>query len=379
MPKPLSNILVKVFARGFYKVNSGLLIFMFVILVSYCFFINTLGDVKLLPPGKELYYQFFILINFVNSPAMMLLFFACWLVYTIKSWQYVAGQLRVEHHQFLYYSILSAERKAQFKSWSYMQFIISLPFVFYAVLASVIGLVFHHYLTVVIIILFTLLLIAISAFIYLKQINNLVREKGQSTLLNLGQSWGKPFFSLFIYQIFDKLKLAFVLSKLLSYMVIISVMFSFAEVRTDSRVAAFAILGVVMAHAVLIYQQHRFGLVYLSITRNFPYSLTRLYIQYTLTWLLLLLPECIWLFAGFGLFTAFGLLFLLMAIVMLFHCVLYRIGLAMNTYLPWLLALFFAISLAILFGCVWLLVPVCFGISLMLFYGNYYREELDVR
>ena len=111
MPQPLSNILVKVFARGFYKVNSGLLIFMFVILVSYCFFINTLGDVKLLPPGKELYYQFFILLNFVNSPAMMLLFFACWLIYTIKSWQYVAGQLRIAHHQFLYYSVLSAGSK----------------------------------------------------------------------------------------------------------------------------------------------------------------------------------------------------------------------------------------------------------------------------
>jgi len=43
------------------------------------------------------------------------------------------------------------------------------------------------------------------------------------------------------------------------------------------------------------------------------------------------------------------------------------------------LGMFFAISLAILFGWVWLLVPVCFGVSLLLFYGNYYREELDVR
>jgi hypothetical protein len=47
MQQPLSNILIKIFARGFYKVNSGLLIFLFVILVSYCFFINTLGDVVL--------------------------------------------------------------------------------------------------------------------------------------------------------------------------------------------------------------------------------------------------------------------------------------------------------------------------------------------
>jgi hypothetical protein len=51
--------------------------------------------------------------------------------------------------------------------------------------------------------------------------------------------------------------------KLLSYTVIISVMFSFAGVRIDGRIAAFAVLGVALAHSILIYQQHRFGLIYL--------------------------------------------------------------------------------------------------------------------
>ena len=377
MQQPLRNILVKIFARGFYKVNSGLLIFLFVILVSYCFFINTLGDVKLLPPGKELYYQFFILLNFVSSPAMLLMFFTTWIFYTIKSWQYVSGQLRIEHHGFLYYSILSATRLEQFKGWFYTQFIISLPFVFYALLASVIGVVLHHYAMVGVILLFTLLLITITALIYTKQLNNLVHDDGQSWLAGTAQSWRKPFFSLFIYHVFDRLKMALLLTKLLSYTVIISVMFSFTDVQIDGRIAAFAVLGVALAHSILIYQQHRFGLIYLTITRNFPYSLTRLYLQQLLTYLVLLLPEGVWLFINFDFFMAVGLLLMLLSITMLFHCVLYRIGLAMNNYLPWLLGLFFAISLVILFGLTWLLIPFCFAISFMLFYFNYYREELD--
>jgi hypothetical protein len=377
MQQPLNNILVKIFARGFYKVNSGLLIFLFVILVSYCFFINTLGDVKLLPPGKELYYQFMILITFVSSPGMMLMFFMVWIFYTIKSWQYVSAQLQIEHHEFLYYSVLSAGRMRQFKGWFYMQFIISLPFVCYALLASVIGVVLHHYGMVAVIVLFTVLLITVTAFIYTQNLNALVEDSGQTWMISLGQGWQKPFFSLFIYHVFDRLKIALVLTKLLSYTAIISIMYSVTDAYTNSRVAGFAVLGIVMAHAILIYQQHRFVLVYLSITRNFPYSLGRLYAQHVLTYLVLLAPEYVWFFISFKFFMAIGLMTIMLSVVMLFHCILYWIGLAMNKYLPWLLGMFFVISLVILFGLMWWLVPVCFGISFALFYGNYYREELD--
>jgi len=376
MQQPLTNILLKMFARGFYKVNSGLLIFLFVVLISYCFFVNTLGDVKLLPPGEELYYHFMILMTFVSSPAMMLLFFMAWLFYTIKSWQFVSGQLRIAHHEFLYYSVLSAKKGKQFKSWFYTQFIISLPFVVYAALASVVGVVFHHYIIVAIIIAFTLLLIAVTAFIYTKQVNNLVYEKPQSRLLSLGSGWRKPFFSLFIYHAFDRLKLALILTKVLSYLAIISITFSFADAGNDGRVSALAVSAIALAHAVLIYQQHHFALVYLGIMRNLPRSLGWLYLQQALTYLILLLPECAWLFASYNVAQAIGLLVLLISVIMLFHCLLYRIGLAMNKYLPWLLAMFLTVWIFILFGLSWLLAPVCLVVSFMLFYFNYYKEEL---
>ena len=373
----MTNILVKLFARGFYKVHSGFLVFVFVMLVSYCFFINTLGDVKLLPKGKEFYYHFIILINFVSNPAITIGFFMAWLIYTIKSWSFVSGQLLPEHHQFLFYSVNAFGKIKQFKSWFYTQFIISLPFVVYTLLAGIAGILLHYYVMVAFILFFTFLLIAISAALYTKLVNDLVHEKRTSWLFRLSRYWRKPFYSLFIYHVFDKLKVTWVLSKLLSYVIIISVFFALAGSRNDPRVAGLVILGIVMAHAVLIYQQHRFQLTYLSISRNLPYSMGRFYREYAVTYLVLLLPECTWLFVNFKLPVAAGLLLLCLAISMLFHCLLYRIGADMNKYLPRIFALFFIISFVILYGYLWMLVPLCFGVSFILFYFNYYEAELD--
>ena len=373
----MTNVLTKIFARGFYKVHSGFLVFIFVVLVSYCFFINTAGDIKLLPKGKETYYHFIVLINFLSNPAITIGFFIAWLAYTVKSWNFVSGQLLMEDNQFLFYSLNSFNRVKQFKGWFYTQLVISLPFVFYTVVAAITGVMLHYYVMVACIIAFTLLLIAISALNYVKLVNNLVNEKKISWLLRLSREWGKPFFSLFIYYVFDKLKVTYALSKLLSYVIIISVFFALADVRNDPRVAGLVILGIVMAHSVLIYQQHRFELTYLSISRNFPYSMAYFYRQYLFTYLVLLLPECTWLFISFKLPLAAGLLLLCLAITMLFHSLLYRIGVNMNKYLPWIFGLFFGISTLILFGLVWPLIPACLIASFMLFYLNYYKAELS--
>jgi hypothetical protein len=371
----MTNVLVKIFARGFFKVNSGFLVFLFAALLSYCFFINTAGDIKLLSASDVLYYNFIVLINFVSNPIITILFFIGWLAYTIKSWYYVFGQLYVSHHQFLFYSTLSSSRLHQFRSWFYAQFVISLPFVFYALIAVITGIAFHQYITVVIIILFTFLLISVSALIYVNRMNSLIREKSNSWLFNLSRYWRKPFFSLFIYYIFDRLKLTYMITKALSYLVIICVMFSLADVKHDPRVAGLAILGVVITHSILLYQQHKFELTYLSISRNFPYSISSLYLHYIFTYVLLLLPEVMWLFISFNPITAVELLLLLLSMTMLLHCILYKIGLAMNNYLPWVLGLFLMMFLFILFGWVWLLVPVCFVVSFTMFSLNYYKAE----
>jgi hypothetical protein len=266
----------------------------------------------------------------------------------------------------------------QFRSWFYTQFIVSLPFVFYALIAVITGIVFHEYLMALIITLFTPLLISISAFIYVIKLNSLIQNNNSWWMFVLSRRWRKPFFSLFLYYVSDKLKLTYIITKLLSYVVIISVMFSLADVKQDPRVVGLVILGVVIAHSILIYQQHKFELIFLTTSRNFPYSIGNLYFNYLLTYMFLLLPEIIWLFASFTPIMSIGLLLLLLSMVMLFHCILYKIGLAMNNYLPWVLGLFLITFLFILFGLMWLLVPIYFIVSFVIFNMNYYKAEIFV-
>jgi hypothetical protein len=376
MFESMTNILIKLFARTFYKVHSGLLVFLFVSVISYCFFINTAGDVKLMSSAQAVFYNFILLITFVSKPIMTILFFIAWLLYSIKSWQHVSGQLLLPENAFLFYSVNSFKPLKQFKGWFYMQFIICLPFVFYAVIAAITGIVFKHYLIVAFVMLFTFLLIAVSALVYVRLMNNLIRSKNSSLVFKLSRQWKKPFFSLTIYYVLNHLKLGYFITKLLSYFIIIGTLFSFADVRHDLRVAAIIVLGIATAHAMLIYQQYKFGQTYLGITRNFPYGINRLYLYHALNYLFLLLPEVIWLFLTFNILTAIGLLVLLLGIVLLFYCMLYKIGTAMNKYLPRISGLFVLLFWIILFGGTWLLAPLCIIISFAIFYTNYYKSEL---
>lgn len=373
---PLTNILVKIFAKGFYRVHTGFLIFLFVIIISYCFFINTAGVVQ---PDEVLFYNFILLLTFISSPVMTLVFFACWLIYTLKSWTYVSSQLFARSNQFLFYSSNNFGRLQQFKSWFYVHFIISLPLVFYAFIAIITGLFKHYYLIPSAILLYVLLLMAVSALLYLSVLNGLIDAKKQSWVLRLLRYWKKPFLSLFIYQVFARLKLTYAITKALSYLIIIGTLFSFADVRRDPRVAGLIILGIVIAHAILIYQQHKFEHTSLSFSRNFPYSRRYLYFSYIITWALLLLPESIWLFTNYNLVAAAGLFVLALSIIMLFHSLLYRIGPVMNKYLPWLLGLFLLLFWMIMFGFTGLLAPLNFIVSFMLFYNNYYKYEVGIK
>lgn len=375
--QPLTHVLARIFARGFYKSHSGLLVFLFVTLISYCFFINTAGDVKLLRQDEQIFYHFILLITFVSSPLMTGLFFVAWLVYTVKSYTYITGQLPIAHHQFIYYSSLSYSRLNQFKSWFYTQAIISLPFLLYAIVAAVTAVIFHHYLVILVIFGYALLLIAITAAAYVYKVSRLIDKSHRSWVFILSKYWFKPYFSLFVYYVFDKQKVTYVITKALCYLIIIGILFSFDDVRNDKRVAGLIILGIVTAHSLLIYQQHHFEQTYLSTVRNLPLSRVNLYLYNIAAYLILLSPEIIWIFITFNLSFAVALLLLMISLIELFNSVLYKYGVTMRKYLPSIFSLFFGLFLAILFGLIWLMIPLLVISSFLIFYFNYYKADIN--
>jgi hypothetical protein len=372
----LNSVLIKIFARGFFRVNSGLLLFFFVVLLSYCFFIETAGHVSLLPPEELAYYHFIFVRTFISDPLITLFILLFWLLYAIKSWRYVIRQFSVPHHQFLFYSITALSKKQQFRNWFLIQSVIFLPLLGYWIFAMIFGLIFGHYLLPGIILLYILLLTFVSALLYTYSVNTLLEGAKQSYVLQLMRNWPKPYFSLFLFHVFDRVKLGYLLAQMLSVVAI--TLAHVLDVGQDIRLAGIVMLVSITAHSFIIYHNYRFEETYMRFSRNMPYSRLRRLADLSFVYLILILPEYMWLFSKFEVITATKALFLGLSIALLIHTMLYWTGLKMNIYLRSVFTLFFAFFLLILFNGVEVLVPLNFLLAFILLYKHYYQSYTPV-
>jgi len=157
--QPLTTVLLKIFARGFYTAHAGLLAVGFFVMFG------------MVEPGQIINYHKTLMLTMVSSPLMMAVVFVAWFVYTIKCWHYVNGQIGAVNQQFLFYSSNAFDKKEQLKSWFYLQWILSLPISVYGVIAVGVGIAHHFYALSIALLLYLTLLTAISARLYMRIIN----------------------------------------------------------------------------------------------------------------------------------------------------------------------------------------------------------------
>ncbi|MFD1255567.1 hypothetical protein ACFQ3S_02060 [Mucilaginibacter terrae] len=362
MKQPLTHILSRIFVRGFYQAHAGMFLF---------FFLFMIGAVD---PGQLLNYHKTLMLAFITSPLMLLVVFAAWLLYTFKCWHYILGQIAAPTQHFLFYSINSFSRKEQLTGWFITQLYVLLPVIAYGLIAVGVGVSYNYYVTPVSIILYLLLLAAASAWLYVTVVNKLVDSGNPSWLLRLSSSWKKPFYSLFIYNLLNRLKIPYAITKALSWLIITGVFQLFNDVKTDSRVAGMAVLTISVAHAVLVFEGQRFEQTQLSLSRNFPYSFMQRYGYIFLSYLLLLLPEAIWLFSRFNPLLAVQLLFMTASMLVLLHSLIYYIGLNMDKYLQWVMGLFIVLFWVMMFKLIPILIIGNVVISYLIFSRYYYRD-----
>lgn len=370
----LTTVLIKIFVKGFYRVHSGIFLFFFVTVLMYFFFIEVLNQTHL-PPDQIVLYNLMLVLTLISSPVMVALVFIVWLGFTVRSWNYITGQMIMPSNQFLFYSSTSFSKVNQFKSWFIAQLTISLPIIAYGLFFFVIGIIFDYYIIPVVILSYVLLLSAVSALIYVRHANKPINLNSKSILSRIVGNWSKPFFSLFLYHVFDKLKVTLIVTKLLSYGIIIGSFYLLADVNDNLRVAGIVILGIVTAHAILIYQSYRFEESYLSFSRNFPYSRAKIYSNWTVTFLLLTLPENIWILSTFDPEISFALVIFNLGTGMLFRNLLYIVTLDMRKFIYWVFFIFNLFFMIILLKLFWLLVPLNIIISIIIFDRTYYRPK----
>jgi hypothetical protein len=367
MQSPLTNVLLKIFAAGFYRVHAGILFFLFLVLFG------------LVEPNQLLNYHKALMLAFITSPLMMCVVFGIWLLYIFKSWHYVTGQLFAIQQTFLFYSSNAYSRQKQFISWFVVQATIFLPVLVYAGFSIGVAITHHYFLQALAILFYLILVISCSSFFYIILVNKLIDGNKQSFLIGITQSWKKPYFSLYVYHVLDKLKLTYLITKILSYLIITGVFLLFEDVSHDVRVAGIAVLAIAMAHSIVIFEERRFEETWLSFSRNLPYSRLKLFTSFLGVYLILLLPEGIWLFTRFSPVMAVGLFALGVSVMLLFHSFLYWFGLNMDKYMQWVPGMFVLIFWLVMFKLLWILIPFISIIAYLIFYNNYYNVPIVVK
>jgi hypothetical protein len=349
MRRPLTRILLKVVATGFYQAHTGLLISLFVV-VFINFFYTRVPNQAHLTQEQITQNGFRLVIFSVSEPVGVAALASVCFFYSLKSWHYVAGRLKGADVRFLTYSSNAFRWGQQVQSWSVVQGIILLPMWVLCLYAMVVGFIFHYWLVPVLLPFYLLLLTFIGACYYTRLLNSVVAQPTKVAELAWARKWPKPFCSLFLYEVIGKKRVAYAIAKLASALSSVVLLLAFPASRTDGRLAGMIGLCCAVGHSILVYQASEFESIYLAFGRNLPYGRGQMYCQQVLLYGVLLLPEILWLLTISSFNTGLTAVGLLVSVTLLLRTLLYRTGQQMTSYLRIVVSLFFFFLLANLFG-----------------------------
>jgi len=375
MNNPLTNVLIKIFVRGFYRQHAGSLLFFFVGIFSYCFFIQVLNQTHLNPADRIIQNLLFVL-TLLNSPPLVILVLLVWIGFTIKSYRYILGELEFPVNQFLFFSSTALERLKVFSSWLVVQSLISLPILIFAFFALVVGVIYRQYLTPFLILAFVLILNVSAAGFLTRRLFKIERFQ-YSVFSKIARHKRKPFYTLFLFHALDKLPLTLFITKAFSVGLIVGVSYLLSNINNNFTVAGLVGLSISIAHTFLLFESLRFEIESIPFVRNFPWTKSKIYLNWSATIGLLILPECIWLLLRFRLAGLVSVLFIL-GICLLLRNVLYKIQVNMKTFLYRVFWIFTLSFIGVLFNL--LLVMTClFLIASWVISSRFYYENEWIR
>ena len=357
MRNPLTRVLVRIMAKGFYREHTGLLLSLFVLIFINFFYTNVLNQTHL-TPSEIVQNALKLVISTVSEPLGVIILFAVFFIYNVKSRQYISRRLKETDVQFLFYSSNALSWKQQVQAWTIVQFVVSIPIVVLGAYAITIGFVFGHWVVPLLIPSYLLLLNFSNASYYTKLLNNVVSTPDRLVELNWLKKMPKPISTLFLYEIIVNKRVAYIIAKLASLVSIVLIFSVFPESHADIRLLGIIGLCIALVHAILIYQASEFESFYLRFIRNLPYNQWQLYCQQAAMYSIVLLPEFVWLLVAGKFGKGIIVVCLTLSLVLLFRALIYWLGHRMKLYLRLIFGLFILFLLMNLFGFVELLIVV---------------------
>lgn len=355
MSSPLPRLLVRLVAKSFYREHTGLLLGLFIFLFSSFFYTNVLNQTHL-TPAQILATALRMARASVSHPLGTAGLLGLFVFYSLKTWQYAARRLAEPEVQFLRYSTTALPPARQLRAWAVVQVVVSLPIIGLGLYAGVVGVLYGYWLVPLFIPGILAGLILAGAAYYVRLLNRPIEEPAEVARPGWLRRWPKPLFSLFLYELLVRRRVALGVTKLLSLVSLTLILRVFPDGHANLRLVGLLGLWAALTHAVLLYLAHEFEDTYLRFARNFPYRSGQVLSQHAALFGLLLLPELLWLAVAVPPGPALVGGGLLLSTTLLFRALLYRVGLHMRYYLRLLLGLFLLLLLADMFGLTLLLI-----------------------
>ena len=280
--KTLWNIFFKTFVVEYYRLNAGLL---FVVVMFAGGFLR-LPDHIILATYS------------VVSPLLLFAFFSFWMVYHLKTIFFIRQRLLWDNHQFIYHFRLVPAYQ-RYALWYFTQFFVWLPVVAYALFMVWCGLKIGAENGVMATLLYILLLPISGVLAYeyrLKRPNPDYKINQISTYFN--RKFKKPVWSFFLFYLLKKEPVLFLTTKITVF-ILLGLCRLYSTDTYDERLISLAGLFVALGHIVMILHLHQFEELNLPILRNLPISISKRFLNYSILFVFLLLPETLILIRNF--------------------------------------------------------------------------------
>jgi hypothetical protein len=316
------SILQKVLVNHFYKVNAGLFLFGFFVLFGL--------------PYQPLSFHLSLITGIIQSGEFLAVVMLIWLLYNVKCVDYILKQLRLPSQLFLF-SLNSLSNKKIYLYMLYVQVQVYMPIIIYAGVIAFMAAKKYAYASMVLVILFNISTVAITAFIYFISLQKKTFLNVTSLSPDHHLNFKKPFFLIPLYHIWYDRKQMLFISKLFSLGFLYGFFNLYEPDHYDIRPLQLCLLLVVASQTAMVFQIKEFEEEYLSFYRNLPLKTTVRFAGIAVMYALLLLPEFILLWKGYGVHFLLAdypqLILLPVALLCIFHVTLYLDNINMDQFM----------------------------------------------
>lgn len=352
---------------GFYKAHASALFFLSTVILFYFFFIGILDK---MPDDQKLSWNLVFARLMIHDWWMVGLFSFMSLLYVLKSAQYILTEIQKDKNLIVKYASQCFRTGSLFFVWLKISFLIMLPLFIYGLFVSVVGLMIAFSFKAIFLLLWLIILVICSSVIYIRTLKT-TSSVSKWNYINLRLFRRRSLGSLYLWYVIDKLKVLFLLTKIVSWLLILGTFVSTDFGVASSNYNYFVASIIALTNSLIVFKEYQFNTNYLYWSFNFPKSKTSFFLSGIVNYVFFLLPELLWILTYFRLGQAIGLIIWMFSIIMLYRGLLFELGANMKSYFKYVFFIFILLYFISLYNVSLFVVPILIGLSYYLFSKNF--------